>query len=145
MSNKSQNPAKTDYRGNTATPAHLYVLIFLFALLIALPSMGTITVSSEDPDYPTKKWEASVQFSGTDAEGKIVTMPGYWGAPTAIDYVQWSADAPFVNGEDIHFLSSEWSYNSTSGMGELSITRTDLDGNDALTSGATCVIGFTWE
>lgn len=125
-------------------PSHFLTTILFILLMLSLPAAGTIVESSQDINHVDLTWEVSIQFSGTDTEGLLTTLP-MWGAPTAIDYQTWTTSTPQVNGEYVYIVPSEWTANATTWFGNLTVYRVDLDGSDSLTSSVTCVVGFTWE
>lgn len=122
----------------------LYVLILILVVLVVVPVFATITQTDFDAnpgEAMERNFESSLQFSDTDTEG-VIRIP-LWGPPTAIDYVYWTTADPQTNGEEVYFLRADYIEGSI--WSTLTVTRVDLDGNDAFTADAIAVVCFTWE
>jgi hypothetical protein len=125
--------------------AFLLVMVFMGILVgAAIPVIATVTQTAYDYNYglaPTQNFECSIQFTSTDPEG-VINVPRH-GAPTAVDYVYWTTETPQTNGETVYFMAADYAEGDT--WGQLTVTRVDLDGNDALTRDATAIVNFTYE
>ena len=122
-----------------------------FALLVPIAVYATVTVSGglTHTMHNVQPFTLSAHFSGTDSS-KVITLPERRGCP---DFILWQqakdnanagrAKTAMQNGEVINFAPNEYEGASLSG-GQLTIYRTDLDGNDTLTSDVWFEFTFGW-
>jgi len=113
----------------------------VLALLIPVAVWATVTIGAGHwSRYGVDQaYTLSVYCSSTDSS-KVITLPKQMGPPDCLLWQQahdnataGRAKTAIQNGEIINFTPNEYAGASLSD-GQLTIYRTDLDGNDTLTS-----------